>query len=52
MNEEGRKIGIIHQVQENGKAIQEARKGMQVAVSIKGPLSEDKSTKGIFSILI
>ena len=38
MNEEGRKIGVIHQVQENGKAIEEASKGMQVAVSIKEPV--------------
>ena len=37
INENGKKIGIIHQVQENGKAIEEATKGMQVAVSIKGP---------------
>lgn len=38
MNEEGRKIGVIHQVQESGKAIEEASKGMQVAVSIKEPV--------------
>lgn len=38
INEEGRKIGVIHQVQENGKAIEEASKGMQVAVSIKEPV--------------
>jgi translation initiation factor 5B len=37
INENGKKVGIIHQVQENGKAIEEATKGMQVAVSIKGP---------------
>ena len=37
MNEDGKKVGIIHQVQENSKAIEEAKKGMQVAVSIKGP---------------
>jgi translation initiation factor 5B len=37
INESGKKVGIIHQVQENGKAIEEATKGMQVAVSIKGP---------------
>ncbi len=37
INENGKKIGTIHQVQEGGKAIEEATKGMQVAVSIKGP---------------
>lgn len=37
MNEQGKKVGIIHQVQESSKAIEEAKKGMQVAVSIKGP---------------
>jgi translation initiation factor 5B len=38
MSNIGKKIGIIQQVQENGKAIEEATKGMQVAVSIKGPV--------------
>jgi translation initiation factor 5B len=38
MNEGGEKIGIIHQVQENGKSIDEAAKGMQIAISIKGPV--------------
>lgn len=38
MSNEGKKIGVIQQVQENGKAIEEATKGMQVAVSIKGPV--------------
>jgi translation initiation factor 5B len=38
MSNEGKRIGIIQQVQENGKAIEEATKGMQVAVSIKGPV--------------
>jgi translation initiation factor 5B len=37
INEEGKKIGIIHQIQENNKSIEEATKGMQVAVSVKGP---------------
>jgi translation initiation factor 5B len=35
LNEEGKKIGTIHQIQENGKPIEEASKGEQVAVSIK-----------------
>ena len=38
VSEDGKKIGIVQQVQENGKAIEEAIKGMQVAVSIKGPV--------------
>ncbi len=37
VNEEGRKIGIIHQIQDSGKAIEEATAGMQIAVSINGP---------------
>ncbi|MGI0025939.1 MAG: translation initiation factor IF-2, partial [Nitrososphaera sp.] len=37
INEEGKKVGNIHQVQESGKTIEEATVGMQVAVSIKGP---------------
>jgi translation initiation factor 5B len=35
INEVGRKVGVIHQIQENGKSIDEATKGEQVAVSIK-----------------
>jgi translation initiation factor 5B len=35
INEFGRKVGVIHQIQENGKSIDEAAKGEQVAVSIK-----------------
>ena len=38
ISEDGKKIGTVQQVQENGKAIEEAIKGMQVAVSIKGPV--------------
>jgi translation initiation factor 5B len=38
MNEVGQKIGVIHQVQENGKSLDEATKGMQIAVSIRGPV--------------
>jgi translation initiation factor 5B len=38
MSNDGKRIGVIQQVQENGKAIEEATKGMQVAVSIKGPV--------------
>lgn len=37
INEEGKKIGVIHQMQQSGKTIEEAAKGMQVALSIRGP---------------
>lgn len=37
INEEGKKVGNVHQVQESGKTIDEATVGMQVAVSINGP---------------
>jgi translation initiation factor 5B len=37
INEVGKKIGAIHQIQQGGKTIEEATKGMQVAVSIRGP---------------
>ncbi|MEW6604147.1 MAG: translation initiation factor IF-2 [Thermoproteota archaeon] len=37
INEEGKKVGTVHQIQDSGKAIDEATAGMQVAVSIKEP---------------
>ncbi len=37
MNDSGKPIGLIHQIQEEGKTITEAKKGEQVAVSITGP---------------
>ena len=37
INEEGRKVGTVHQIQESGKSMEEARAGMQVAVSLKEP---------------
>ncbi|TLY01502.1 MAG: translation initiation factor IF-2, partial [Thaumarchaeota archaeon] len=37
VNGEGKKIGIVHQIQDSGKAIDEATVGMQIAVSIKEP---------------
>ncbi len=37
MNEKGKKIGIIHQIQNEGKNLEVASKGTQVAVSIKEP---------------
>jgi len=37
MNEKGEEIGLVEQIQENGKSIQEATKGMEVAISVKGP---------------
>lgn len=37
MNAEGKKVGVIHQIQDKGKSIEEATRGMQVAVSLNGP---------------
>ncbi|RMF29359.1 MAG: translation initiation factor IF-2 [Candidatus Nitrosothermus koennekii] len=37
MNEEGKDIGVIHQIQDRGESIEEAKKGMQVAVSMQEP---------------
>jgi len=37
VNEEGKKVGTVHQIQESGKAIEQATVGMQIAVSIKEP---------------
>jgi translation initiation factor 5B len=37
MNAEGKIIGSIHQIQEEGKTIPEAQKGKQAAVSMMGP---------------
>lgn len=36
MREDGRKVGLVMQIQDRGKTLQEARKGQQVAISIKG----------------
>jgi translation initiation factor 5B len=35
MNTDGRKIGIVHQLQDSGKSIDSAKKGQEVAMSIK-----------------
>lgn len=37
INEEGKKVGTVHQIQDSGKAMEEAKAGMQVAVSLKEP---------------
>jgi translation initiation factor 5B len=37
VNEKGKKIGVIHQIQNEGKNLEVADKGTQVALSIKGP---------------
>ena len=37
MNQEGKEIGTVHQIQDKGKNIDEARKDMQVAVSLSEP---------------
>jgi translation initiation factor 5B len=38
MNEQGRRIGTVHQIQEAGKNLSDASLGMQVAVSMKEPV--------------
>ena len=37
VNEEGKKVGTVHQIQDSGKSIDEAAVGMQIAVSIREP---------------
>lgn len=37
INEHGKRVGTVHQIQEGGKAMEEATVGMQVAVSLKEP---------------
>ncbi len=46
INEEGRKVGTVHQIQDSGKAIEEATIGMQIAVSIKEPTIGRQITEG------
>jgi translation initiation factor 5B len=48
INEQGSKVGTIHQIQDKGKNIDEARKGMQVAVSIRGPTIGRQINEGDF----
>ena len=36
MREDGKRIGTIHQIQDRGKTVHEARAGMAVAISIRG----------------
>ena len=48
INQNGSKVGIIHQIQDKGKNIEEARKGMQVAVSIRGPTIGRQINEGDF----
>jgi len=37
MNSEGVELGTVEQIQENAKPVPEAGKGMQVAISVRGP---------------
>jgi translation initiation factor 5B len=37
MDSNGVELGTLEQIQDNGKAVPEATKGMQVAISVKGP---------------
>ncbi|MEM0020757.1 MAG: translation initiation factor IF-2 [Fervidicoccaceae archaeon] len=36
MTEDGKKVGVVNQLQDRGQSIKEARVGMQIALSIKG----------------
>ncbi|MBE9391051.1 translation initiation factor IF-2 [Fervidicoccus fontis] len=36
MDEAGRKLGILQQIQDKGQSLKEAKPGMQVAISVKG----------------
>jgi len=38
MNKDGKEIGIIHQIQDKGNVLQEAKEGSQVAVSMMEPI--------------
>jgi translation initiation factor 5B len=38
MNQRGEEVGVVEQIQENGKSIPEAKRGMQIAISVKGPI--------------
>jgi translation initiation factor 5B len=46
MNENGKKIGSIHQIQEGGKNLSEASIGTQVAVSMKEPVIGRQISEG------
>ncbi|VVC06358.1 putative translation initiation factor IF-2 [uncultured archaeon] len=35
MNSDGRKVGIVHQIQDSGKSVDTAKKGQEVAISIQ-----------------
>jgi translation initiation factor 5B len=37
MDSSGRELGVIEQIQDNGKSIEEARTSSKVAISVKGP---------------
>jgi translation initiation factor 5B len=38
MDSHGTELGIVEQIQDNGKPISEAPRGMQVAISVRGPV--------------
>lgn len=48
INEEGKKVGTVHQIQESGKSMEEAKAGMQVAVSLKEPTIGRQINEGDF----
>ncbi len=42
---DGKRVGTIMQIQDKGKNIQEARKGMEVAISIEGNIMVGRQVK-------
>jgi translation initiation factor 5B len=48
INDTGKKIGIVHQIQDSGKTIEEATRGMQVAISIREPTIGRQINEGDF----
>ena len=48
INDTGKKIGIVHQIQDSGKTIEEAIRGMQVAISIREPTIGRQINEGDF----
>jgi translation initiation factor 5B len=48
INDSGKKVGTVHQIQDSGKTIDEATKGMQVAISIREPTIGRQINEGDF----
>ncbi|HEY7571828.1 MAG TPA: translation initiation factor IF-2 [Nitrososphaeraceae archaeon] len=48
INDSGKRIGTVHQIQDSGKTIDEATRGMQVAISIREPTIGRQINEGDF----